>query len=92
MATRKLSISEMRAETAAMEEQVKVIETALSKLNSDVLTVFDQGWNSANAITVKTKIETMETSLTKIKDNIRLLKERIDTHIGNVENVDTING
>ena len=45
MATRKLSISEMRAETAAMEEQVKVIETALSKLNSDLSTYFLQNRN-----------------------------------------------
>ena len=75
-----------------MEEEVKVIEAALSKLNADVVTVFDQGWNSANAITVKTKIETMESNLTKLKDNIRLLKERINKHIGDVQGVDTING
>ena len=92
MATRKLNIVEMRDETSNIETEVTNIETALEKLNRNVLEVFPEGWNSSNASIVLNKITTMSGELVKIKNATRVLRERIDTHIGNVEITDTVTG
>ena len=90
MAERKLNITEMRDETANIENQVEIIESALEQLQTDVIEIFQKGWASTNSQLVDDKIREMNDHLTTIKNNTRSIRERIDQHITNVETEDTV--
>lgn len=92
MATRKLNVSEMREETKNIETEVSTLENGLSSLDKDVLDIFPEGWNSDNAAKVLRNIQNMRNELAKIKDATRVIRERIDTHIGEVESQDIVSG
>ena len=88
---RKLNITEMREETTNIENQVAIIESALTNLQNDVIAIFQTGWASTNSQMVDDKIREMNDHLTVVKDNTRRIRERIDAHVGNVETEDTVN-
>ena len=92
MATRVLTIDQMRAETTKMEEQVVIIEQALTKLNDNVRASFKDAWNSNNSVIVEQKIDAMQRNLEIVKNKVRALKERIDAHAENVEKQNEVAG
>ena len=92
MATRVLTIDQMRAETAKMEEQVVIIEQALTKLNDNVRASFKDAWNSNNSVIVEQKIDAMQRNLEIVKNKVRALKERINAHAENVERQNEVAG
>ena len=92
MATRVLTIDQMRAETTKMEEQVVIIEQALTKLNDNVRTSFKDAWNSNNSVIVEQKIDAMQRNLEIVKNKVRALKERIEAHAENVEKQNEVVG
>ena len=92
MATRVLTIDQMRAETTKMEEQVVIIEQALTKLNDNVRTSFKDAWNSNNSVIVEQKIDAMQKNLEIVKNKVRALKERIEAHAENVEKQNEVVG
>ena len=92
MATRVLTIDQMRAETTKMEEQVVIIEQALTKLNDNVRTSFKDAWNSNNSVIVEQKIDAMQRNLEIVKNKVRALKERIEVHAENVEKQNEVVG
>ena len=92
MATRVLTIDQMRAETTKMEEQVVIIEQALTKLNDNVRASFKDAWNSNNSVIVEQKIDAMQKNLEIVKNKVRALKERIEAHAENVEKQNEVAG
>ena len=92
MATRVLTIDQMRAETTKMEEQVVIIEQALTKLNDNVRASFKDAWNSNNSVIVEQKIDAMQRNLEIVKNKVRALKERINAHAENVERQNEVAG
>lgn len=84
----KINIVAVKGSVTNITNQIANIELYTNMFREE-LSSFSQGWNSSNAISVKSSIEEIIVSLQAAKESLRKINEKINTTAQNIETIDS---